>query len=64
MNTKRTEDPELERIYAQAAYGEAARRFRAAQAEYDRTRVMSAEYLTAEDGFALAAKRWRKVRGY
>jgi hypothetical protein len=66
MNTNetRTDRLALELSSANVTYGEAARRFRAAQVEYDRTRTMTAEYMAAEDGFRLAARRVRRLRGY
>jgi hypothetical protein len=49
---------------ANVTYGDAARRFRTAEAEFLRTRTISAEYMAADDGFRLAAERVRRLRGY
>lgn len=46
------------------AAGETARRFRIAQAEYDKTGDMVPEYWQAQDAMALAWRLWEAVRGY
>jgi hypothetical protein len=49
---------------ARLQYGEAARRFRSAQARFDATRELSTEYVEAQDALAAAYDRWLAVRGY
>jgi hypothetical protein len=61
--TKRTANSR-EIDHLRFAAGETARRFRIAQAEYDQTRTMTAEYWQAKDAMALAWRLWEAARGY